>query len=151
MPGEDKWTILEAEWEGLPAVVAVDASLDDARRSKIRPWHLSIIMRCQDCGPKKLPSAAEVAVLDTEERDFEQRLCADGNARLLARVTWNGTRQFLYRVKDPELANDALQDKITKRAHARPFDYRMERDDAWVLGGRFLDSAMGRNPPGGKA
>jgi len=151
MAGEDKWTVMSGEWDGLPAVIAVDASLDEARRAKIRPWHLSIMVDCKDVGPKKLPTAEEVAVLESEEQDFEKRLCGDGNARLLARVTWNGTRQLLYRVRDPELANDALKDKIAKRAHARPFDYRMERDDAWVLGGRFLDSAMGRMPPDAKA
>ena len=91
-----------------PAVIAVDASLDEARRSKIRPWYLSIIVECKDVGPKKLPTPEGVTVLESEERDFEQRLCAEGNARLLALLTWNGTRQLLYRVRDPELANDAI-------------------------------------------
>jgi hypothetical protein len=66
-----------------------------------------------------MPTNVEVSVLDRFGDEFDENLKADGNALFLARITWNGTRQFLYRVYDPEVANRYLTDLIEENASPR--------------------------------
>ncbi len=58
-------------------------------------------------------------------------LCVDGNALFLARNTWNGERQLLFRVRDPETANVTLQRLTTGGDEKRHLEYRMWSDPEW--------------------
>jgi len=54
-------------------------------------------------------------------------------------MTWNGTRQLVYRVHDPEVIHSYLQDVIETKAHPRGFDYRIEPDPNWELSSWYFD------------
>ncbi len=101
-------------------------------------WHLSIVVECQDLAENGMPTGDESEILNQIGDEFDEKLKADGNALFLARITWNGTRQFLYRIYDPEVANQYLSDIIESESNLRPFEYRMQGDEAWELTKYFL-------------
>lgn len=80
-----------------------------------------------------MPTSVEVVALD----QLEDKICTalrDGdNVVFLARITCRGTRELLYRVHDPEPANEALQRLISSNSQSRVWEYRMEQDLDWAL------------------
>jgi len=60
------------------------------------------------------------------------------NALFLGRVTWNATRQLMWRVYEPEMVNQELQKIIEKNEHPREFDYRIEEDSEWAFAKWYL-------------
>jgi Family of unknown function (DUF695) len=135
---DEVYAVLEWQQDDLPAVCVVNQSLA-AFEPKIEfAWHLSIIVECVDLAGNGMSTNEEVSVLDRFGDDLDENLKADGNALFLARITWNGRRQFLYRVYDPELANRYLTDLIEGHASPREFEFRMEHDEAWRYAIQFL-------------
>jgi len=89
------------------------------------------------------PSQADRDLLDPFEDSLRSLLNSDParpNALFLARITWNGTRELIYRVHDPEVANDALQGIIKSREYPREFDFRMDDDPEWEMAEWHLTS-----------
>jgi hypothetical protein len=113
------YAVLEWQEDDLPAVCIVNQSLAAFEPKIVFAWHLSIIVECADLAENGMPTNVEVSVLDRFGDEFDENLKADGNALFLARITWNGTRQFLYRVYDPEVANRYLTDLIEENAAPR--------------------------------
>ena len=84
-----------------------------------------------------MPSQAEHQVVDPFGDVLDSAFKGDDldkpNALLLARITWNGTRELIYRVFDPESANHYLTKVIETGTHPKQLDYRMEHDLEWKL------------------
>ena len=55
------------------------------------------------------------------------------NALFLARITWNKTRELIYRVYQPEPCHQYLTRVINEKTSPRPFDYRIDNDPEWKL------------------
>ena len=55
------------------------------------------------------------------------------NVLSFARSTWDGQRELMFRVHDPEIANAVLQAKIASKTWERHWDFRMEEDRSWKL------------------
>ena len=132
------FAILEWEEDQLPAVCVVNQSLANFSPKIVFAWHLSIIVEFADLVGNGMPSIEEKSVVDQIGKVFDVNLKAGGNALLLARITWNGTRQTLYRVCDPELANAFLMGIIDNETQVRPFEFKMEHDPDWELANHFL-------------
>lgn len=149
---DEVFGILEWQEDDLPAIGVVNQAIAGFEPKVVFGWHLSIIVDCADQAENGMPTMAEVAVLDGIGDEFDIHLKADGNALFLARITWGGTRQFLYRVYDPEVADAYLAGLIEADANVRPFEYRMERDDDWALAEPYLRPWAGGSPssPGGE-
>ena len=62
---------------------------------------------------------------------LEKEIKAGGNALFLVRETWNRTRRLVWRVYDPDIAQQHLQYIVNHHLHPRPFDWSMEQDPAW--------------------
>lgn len=135
---DEVFAILQWEDEGLPAICVVNQSLANFEPKVVFGWHLSIILSCDQLNDNGMPTSDEVQVLDRFGDELGDHLKADGNAVFLARITWNGTRQLLYRVYDPDVANEYLMGLIDAGCHLREFDFRMEHDEAWEFGKYYL-------------
>ena len=135
--GSQQWKVVAVDREGWTAIVMVDESLREHRTSGRLPWHLSIQIECRETDARGMPTLGEQAVLEAEQADLEQRL--GSNARLLARITWKRIRELILRVERPEPAAAVLRAKISGSMHARPFSFRMERDDTWAEDSGLLD------------
>lgn len=135
---EEVYAILEWQNEGMPAVCVVNQALANFEPKVVFGWHLSVILTCEQLADNGMPTKDETQILDQFGGDLGHHLKADGNAMFLARITWNGTRQLLYRVYDPEVANDYLTGIINKETQVREFDYRMEHDESWKFAKYYL-------------
>jgi hypothetical protein len=51
----------------------------------------------------------------------------------LARITWNKTRELIWRVYDHEISNNFLREIITAKSSPRQFDCRIDPDNNWEL------------------
>lgn len=140
---QERYALIEYELEGRPAVATVNAALVGFANRDVFRWHLSLIMDCVDLIENGMPSPAEREIVDPFGEEIDENLKAPPelpNALFLARATWNGTRQLLYRVYDPERANAYLQSMIERKSHPRAFDFRIEDDPEWRHAKWFLDA-----------
>jgi hypothetical protein len=126
------YTLIETSRGQDPAIVVVNSALRTFDGREQFPWHLSIVISCQFLGDKGMPTAEENQVLYSLEDGISKVLLVDGNAVFLARVTCRGERELLYRVRDPEAANDQLE-QLVSSASPRPWEYRIEEDSEWQL------------------
>lgn len=140
---EERYTLIEYKADELPAVATVNSGLVGFEARSIFRWHLSIIIDFTDLIENGMPSQADRDVVDPFGDELDEKLKAPPelpNALFLARITWNGRRQLLYRVYDPEQAHEYLQSVIKNRSHPREFDFRMEDDPEWKHAEWFLDA-----------
>jgi hypothetical protein len=135
---EDSFIVAQGVSQGLPDIWLVNSALDGLRPKQAFPWHLSIIVDCEETSDAGLPTKEENEVLADVGDAFDESLLRAGNAVRLARITWNRTRQYLYRVRDPERANAYLKALIDDKSHLREFDFRMESDPEWLLAKPYL-------------
>lgn len=135
---DEVFAALEWQDEGLPAICAVNQSLANFEPKIVFAWHLSIIVEFAELVENGMPTPGEHDLVGRIGNHFDKNLKTDGNALFLARTTWNGTRQFLYRVYNPEIANSFLMDIIDNNKEVRPFDFKMEHDEGWELARWYL-------------
>jgi hypothetical protein len=135
---DEVYAVLEWRRDNLPAVCVVNQALAPFEPKATFAWHLSIIVECVDLAERGMPTSEEARILDQIGDAFDKGLKADGNALFLARITWAGTRQFLYRVYDPEVANRYLGDVIESGSTLREFEFRMEHDEGWEHASHYL-------------
>ena len=130
--------VIQAVTDGLPDIWIVNRALAGFAPRAELPWHLSIIIELADSNAAGLPTPAEQDVLGPLGEDLRQKLQADDNAAFLASITWNGTRQLVFRVRDPERANAILTTLVDDPSPVRQMEYRMEEDPAWALAAPHL-------------
>ncbi len=122
-----------------PAVVVVNPALRSFAGREAFPWHLRIGIACRELGDNGMPTPEELEVVTRLEGQLESSIGADGNAVFLARITARGERVLLYRVHDPEQANDRLQQLLAAPAQLREWEFQMEYDRDWALAQPELD------------
>lgn len=126
---------IEFKQDELPGFAVVNSALKEFEPKVVFSWHLSVIIDCEDTDEKGMPTENEEAVL----APFEQKLnsliqWSDSdrpNSLFLARITWNKTRELVWRVFEPAMANNILQDIVSKDTFTRSVDYKMENDPEW--------------------
>ena len=134
---EAKYRIIEFVQEGVPGVGFINISLRDFEPKAVFVWHLSVMIDLEDLIENGMPSKKEREVID----EFESRLdlllkgphADKPNALFLSRITWNETRELMWRIYNPEVANQILQTIIDENQSPRQFDYRMDCDEKWKL------------------
>ena len=130
---EPLYSLFDTSRGGLPAIVVVNAALAEFAYRDVFPWHLSIILKPQALAQNGMPTEAEYLMLDAIGDIIEETVTGRRNAVFLARETWNGQRQLLFRVHDPEITNCALTQLMEGSSQQRHWEFRMEHDGAWSL------------------
>ncbi len=128
---KEKYIIVEFKQNALPGVATINSALVEFEPKVVFGWHLSIMIAAQDLDDHKLPTTDEQQVLDTFEDELTSIIKANGNALFLGQVTNDGWRELIYRLYDPEPANEYLQRLISSKNHLRPFDFRIDPDEDW--------------------
>lgn len=116
-----------------PAVVVIDSALRTFEDRGAFPWHLKLNIDCKFLGENGMPTTDEIKILEQLETEVSTALQNESNALFLARITCRGTRDLLYRVRDPEVASAALQELIAADSQLREWEYYMEQDSGWEL------------------
>lgn len=134
---EEECQVLEFIQEEMPGVAAINSALKKFEPKIVFSWHLSIMLDLEDLIANGMPSQDERKLIDKYgdmlDRDIKGPDLKKPNALFLARITWNKTRELIWRVHDPEIANNYLKKIIKDKSFPRPFDYRMDKDDNWEL------------------
>lgn len=132
---EEDLIVAEYEKDDQPGIVVINLALEAFEGRDIFSWHLSFIMEYEDLIENGMPSQEERDELEPFMNDMEGLLAGSDtdkpNGLFLARHTWNGTVQLVYRIFDPEPVNHSLQRIIDAQEHPRPFDYRIDHDEEW--------------------
>lgn len=128
---EARYTLFETGTAELPELVFVNASLRGFRHREIFPWHLRATIEAAALADRGMPAPEEYDVLHQVAESIGRAVEGD-NALPLARSTWNGVRELVFRVHDPEIANEALQ-RLLEGENLRPWEFRMDHDPEWAL------------------
>ena len=134
---DEYYSVLEFNQDNLPGVAVVNSALRQFEPKVVFGWHLSIMIDLEDLIENGMPSKSEVIVIDDYGDYLDNGIKGPDkerpNALFLARITWDKTRELIWRVHDPEIADKFLQKIISDNSSPRQFDYRMEQDDVWKL------------------
>lgn len=132
---EDTYSILKFNQDEVPGIAVVNSALRDFEPKIVFAWHLSLMLNFEDLIENGMPSTQEREVVDPFGEYLDSLIKGPDldkpNALFLARITWNETRELIWRVFDPEIANASLQEIISNDDSPRPFDYQMEHDPEW--------------------
>jgi len=134
---DEKYTVLEFLQEDFPGVALINRALRTFEPKVVFGWHLSLMIGFEDVIENGMPSQKERGVIDEFEGRFSSLLKGPDlekpNALFLARITWNKTRELIWRVYEPETAHKLLEIIIEQNQFSRRFDYRLEYDKDWEL------------------
>ncbi|MGJ1435123.1 DUF695 domain-containing protein [Sphingobacterium siyangense] len=134
---DESYSLLNFRQDDLPGVAVVNTALKEFEPKIVFSWHLSIMIDLYDLIDNGMPSKSEVEVIDNYgdylDNEIKGKNKKRPNALFLARITWNKTRELIWRVYDPEVSNSFLQEIITSNSSPRQFEYRIDPDDNWEL------------------
>ncbi len=144
IPDED-CQLVEFTQDDLPGVMVVNQALADFEPKEVFSWHLSVMLNFEDLIENGMPSQEEREIIDPYgdylDEHFRGQNLDKPNALFLARITWNKTRELIYRIYDPEPVNDFLTKEIEKKQYPRQFDYRIDPDENWKLASWHLKNS----------
>ena len=129
------FTLFDSKRGGLPEVIVVNEALLSFAHREVFPWHLCVTLEAVDLVENSMPSPSESELLFRIGDEIESTVLSTRtshgaeNALFVARSTWDGERELLFQVHDPDLAHAALQELLDSREWSREWSYSMEEDD----------------------
>ena len=141
---EEVHTLVEFRQKDLPGFAMVKSALGKFESRTIFSWHLSVLIDCEELVANRLPSPNEQNVLYQFEDRLDSLIKTNGNALFLARVTHDGHREIIWRVRDPEIANAALREILLSKGYQREFEFRIEEDPTWQKALWYLNNVPSR-------
>lgn len=141
---KEYYSIIEFIQEDLPGIGVVNSALKTFEPKEVFGWHLSVMIDLDDLIDNGMPSLKEREVIDSFGDKLDEQFKGENpdkpNALFLARITWNKTRELIWRIYDPEVASNLLQEIIALNSSPRAFDYRIDSDNEWKLAEWHLDN-----------
>lgn len=141
---EEKYQIIEFKQENLPGIGVVNLSLIEFEPKEVFSWHCSIMIDFENFIENGMPTSKDVLNAEIFEDFLSENIKgADKqkpNALFLARITWNETRELIWRVYDAEIVNEFLKKIIDEKEYPFQFDYRIDDDEEWKLAEWHLQS-----------
>lgn len=136
---EETFALLEFEQEDTIGSAVINIALRGFEPKVVFGWHLSLMIELDELDENRMPTDAERDIIDDFGKALDLEIIGDNvekpNAVFLGQITWNGTRELIWRVFNPDQANDFLQSIVNEKGgqRPRPFDFRMEHDPDWKL------------------
>lgn len=127
------YTLIETSKGEDPAIVVVNSALRRFDERARFPWHLSVLIDCKQLAQHGMPTTEENEALYQVEDEISKLILERQNALFLARITCRGQRELVFRVNDPEIADQMLRQSLSATTPIREWEYRMEHDGAWDL------------------
>ncbi len=134
---EPIYTLFNSKRAGMAEVIVVNEALLSFVHAEIFPWFLCVTLEARELVEDGMPAPSESELLFQIGDEIEGIVLGNPtesgakNALFLSRSTWNGLRQLLFYVHDPEITHLALQSLLESRSWERAWDYRMEDDSLW--------------------
>jgi hypothetical protein len=134
---DDFFSVIEFRQEEHIGIATVNSALRQFKGKEVFPWHLSIFFELKSIDSAGLPSEMEADVIDHLEeilnKEMKGKDILKPNALFLARIDWNGTTEFIWRLHDPQHPYDYLKGLLDNKSYKRPFDFRIDEDINWEL------------------
>lgn len=134
---EEEYQIIEFRQENLPGIGVVNLSLIEFEPKEVFSWHCSIMINFENFIENGMPTNNDVLIAEKFEDFLSENIKgADKekpNALFLARITWNETRELIWRVYNAKKVNEFLEKIIAEKKHPFQFDYRIDNDEEWKL------------------
>lgn len=127
----------------MPGVAMINRGWKQLEPREVFQWHFSMMIQLADIVENGMPSQAERDVVDRFGDMLRERINGEEkkpNALFLACITWNSTRELIWRVYDPEPVDAFLRELIAAKTYPREFDYRIDRDPEWKLADWHLNA-----------
>lgn len=141
---EEEYQIIEFKQENLPGIGVVNLSLIEFEPKEVFSWHCSIMIDFENLIENGMPTNKDVLNAEKFEDFLSENIKgADKekpNALFLARITWNETRELIWRVYNAKIVNDFLEKIIEEKKYPFQFDYRIDDDEEWKLAEWHLQS-----------
>ncbi|PZX94047.1 DUF695 domain-containing protein [Flavobacterium aquariorum] len=141
---DEEYQIIEFKQENLPAVGVVNLSLIEFEPKEVFSWHCSIMINFENFIENGMPANNDVLIAEKFEDFLSENIKgADKekpNALFLARITWNETRELIWRVYNAKIVNEFLEKIIDEKKYPFQFDYRIDDDEEWKLAEWHLQS-----------
>ena len=131
---EEQFALATVPSDDRPAVIVANTSLRKFKHKKLYGWTCSLVIKYKETAEKGMPTAEESEFVYNYIEELDKNIKGDPdnpNALFLARVTWNGTCEVIWQVKDPEAVHKYLGGIITGKTYPRELDYRIEHDPKW--------------------
>lgn len=131
---EEKFSVVESFANEKPAIIVVNTSLAKFKHKKLYGWTCSLVIQYKDTAMNGMPTTEESEFVYNYIEELGKVIKGDTNqpnAVFLARITWNGTCEVIWQVKDPKKVHEYLGGIIINKTYPREMDYRIEYDKKW--------------------
>ena len=131
---EEKFVVVESSAEDKPAIIVVNTSLRKFKHKKLYGWTCSLVIKYKETAMNGMPTTEESDFVYNYIEELYKTIKGDSlqpNALYLARITWNGTCEVIWQVKDPKVVHEYLGGIINAKTYPRELDYRIEFDEKW--------------------
>jgi hypothetical protein len=134
---DENYQIIKFNQEEKVGIAVINTALNSKDLKEIFSWNCSIMLQLENTTENGLPTQEEISLLEKFEDFLDDKIKGDNkekpNALFFGRITWNSTRQLIWKVYEPELSNNFLTELIESENYAFEFDYRIEEDQNWEL------------------
>ena len=131
---EEQFAVVESSSGDKPAIIVVNTSLRKFKHKKLYGWTCSLVISYKETAMNGMPTTEESTFVYNYIEELDKKIKGDTsqpNALCLARITWNGTCEVIWQVKDPKVVHEYLGGIITSKTYPRELDYRIEYDAKW--------------------
>ncbi len=139
----ENYQLLDFNHEGLPGVAVVNSALRMFEPKAVFDSHLSLTLQLEDLVDNGMPSKKEQSIIDEYGDFLDSNIKGQNkekpNALFLARITWNKTRELVWRVYNPEIVDAFLRQIILENSSPRQFEYLLSPDPSWNLAAWYLE------------
>lgn len=143
---EEEYQIIEFKQEDLLGVGVINLSLVKFEPKEVFSWHCSIMVDFENFIENGMPTNEDVLKAENFEDYINEKIKGENkekpNALFLARITWNKTRELIWRVFAPELTDKFFSEIIVEKNSPFQFDYRIDYDEEWKLADWHLKNIM---------
>jgi len=131
LKSDELYTVVPFKRNNMPGISTINQNAFVHANTSKYPWHLSILIQMSDLINNGMPSRAENNLLYKIEDNLAVNLNKNDDSIFVSRDTYNGYRQLIFRVREPEAANIYLQSIISKKLYKREFKFKMSNDPQW--------------------
>lgn len=134
------FTVIQREDEGAQVYAAVNTTLATLtlEQRALFGWQLSLILDLETEDEQGLTLEHEAKTIEPFCQQVDSDLRIEGNAVPLARITWKKTRELLFRVYNPAIADEQIKKLIDSESNPRPFSYTIDPDNTWKMADDYL-------------
>ena len=90
---KEAFAVGDWEYEGLPYLLFLNTALETFEYKDHFGWHLCVIIDFEDVIENGMPSVEELELVNAFGDTLDAHIKAEDNALLVAKATWNATRQ----------------------------------------------------------